>query len=69
MDNQKEQKLAEISQILKTYKDDNLELDPYILKYLSVDELDTILLRLYEKVSNTIEDNYDWLMQFKKDML
>jgi hypothetical protein len=62
----REQKLREIEELLKTYKDDDLEIDSYVLNYLSSEELDSILLKLYQKLSDTVEDNREWLQQFKK---
>ncbi len=69
MDKEKEQKLAEISEILNSFKDDEFALDLYVLKYLSLEELDSILAKLYKKKEGIVEDNRDWFMQFRKDML
>ena len=69
MDRKKEQKLSEISELLNSFKDDEFALDPYVLKYLSLEELDAILAKLLEKREGIIENNRDWFMQFRKDML
>lgn len=65
---QKEQKLKEIEKLLKTYGEDSLEIDPYVLKYLSLDALQEIELRILQKQSDVIADNHDWLQQFKKEL-
>ena len=63
----KEEKLKEIEELLKTY-DGEMEIDPYILKYLTIEELDSILLNLLKQQSNVIEENSQWLQQFKKPL-
>lgn len=63
----KEEKLKEIEELLKTY-DGKMEIDPYILKYLTIEELDSILLNLLKQQSNVIEENSQWLQQFKKPL-
>jgi hypothetical protein len=64
----KEEKLKEIDRLLKTYKNDDLEIDSYVLKYLSLDELEKIELLILTKQSDVIADNHDWLQQFKKEL-
>ena len=64
---QKEEKLKEIEKLLKTYGKDSLEIDPYVLKYLSLEALEEIELRILQKQSDVIADNHDWLQQFKKE--
>jgi len=65
---QKEEKLKEIEKLLKTYGQDSLEIDPYVLKYLSLEALEEIELRILQKQSDVIADNHDWLQQFKKEL-
>ncbi len=65
MEEKKLQKLKEIEKLLKTYGGE-LEIAPYVLQYLSLDELDSILLNLLKQQSNVIEENHEWLQQFKK---
>ncbi len=65
--NEKEIKLKEIEKLLKTYKKDSLEIDSYVLKYLSLEALEEIELRILQKQSDVIADNHDWLQQFKKE--
>ncbi len=63
--NQKEKILEEIEDLIKKYGSD-LEIDRYILKYLSQEELQTIKEKLIKKQDSVIDDNHEWLEQFKK---
>ncbi len=63
---EKEKKLKEIEELLKVYGGD-LEIDPYVLEYLTLDELESIELNILKKQSNVIEENSQWLQQFKKE--
>jgi len=63
----KEKKLKEIEELLKVY-DGEMEIAPYVLKYLTFEELESIELQILKKQSNVIEDNSDWLQQFKKEI-
>ncbi len=65
---EKEQKLKEIEKLLETYSESDLEIAPYVLKYLSLQELEEIELRILQKQSDVIADNHDWLQQFKKEL-
>ncbi len=62
---EKFEKLKEIEELLKTY-DGKMEISPYVLEYLSLEELDSILLNLLKQQSNVIQENQEWLQQFKK---
>ena len=62
----KEEKRKQIQSLLEVYGGE-LEISPYILQYLSVDELDSIILNLLKQQSNVIEANHEWLQQFKKE--
>ena len=64
-DEKKLKKLKEIEELLKTY-DAKMEIAPYVLKYLSTEELDSIILNLLKQQSNVIKENQEWLQQFKK---
>jgi hypothetical protein len=64
----KEEKLREIDKLLETYGKDGLEIDPYVLKYLSLSELENIELLILTKQSDVITDNSDWLQHFKKEI-
>jgi len=65
MEEAKQKKLKKIEELLATYGGE-LEIAPYVLKYLSLEELDSILLNLLKQQSNVIEENHEWLQQFKK---
>ncbi len=67
MDEAKEKKLKDIEELLKVY-DGEMEIDAYVLKYLSIEELESIELNILKKQSNVIEENSQWLNQFKKDL-
>ncbi len=63
----KAEKLRQIEELLKVYGGE-LEISSYVLNYLSLDELDSIILNLLRQQSNVIEANHAWLQQFKKEM-
>jgi hypothetical protein len=65
---EKEEKLKEIEKLLETYGKESLEIDTYVLKYLSLEALQEIELRLLQKQSDVIADNHAWLQQFKKEL-
>ncbi len=67
MNLEKEEKLKIIEKLLETYGSNGLEIDPYVLKYLSMSDLEEIEFRLLQKQSDVIADNHDWLQQFKKE--
>jgi len=68
MSMEKEEKLKDIEKLLETYSEGNLEIAPYVLKYLSLAELEEIELKILQKQSDVIADNHDWLQQFKKEL-
>jgi len=61
---EKEIKLEQIRKLLETYGGE-MEIDEYILKYLSLEELEQIEYLLLKRQSDVIEDNREWLQQFK----
>ncbi len=63
----KEKKLKNIQEMIENYGG-KLEIDPFVLKYLSLDELDSIMLGLLKRQESIIENNHEWLQQFKKDL-
>ena len=65
---QKEEKLKEIEKLLELYDGESLEIAPYVLKYLSLSELEEIELKILQKQSDVIADNHEWLQQFKKEL-
>ncbi len=62
---EKEKKLQEIEHLLENYGGE-IEIDSYVLKYLSMEELENIEHLILKKQSDVIEDNSEWLQQFKK---
>ncbi len=62
---EKEKKLQEIEHLLENYGGE-IEIDSYVLKYLSMEELENIEHLILKKQSDLIEDNSEWLQQFKK---
>ena len=68
MSHEKEKKLKEIEKLFQTFSKDDLEIDPYVLKYLSLEALQEIELRLLQKREDVITNNHDWLQQFKKEI-
>ena len=67
MEEKKKEKLRQIEELLRVYGGD-LEIAPYVLTYLTLDELDSIILNLLRQQSNVIEENHEWLQQFKKEL-
>ncbi|MCH9813547.1 MAG: hypothetical protein K0U47_06340 [Epsilonproteobacteria bacterium] len=63
---EKAEKLKEIEALLKVY-DGEMEIAPYVLEYLTLEELESIEVQLLRKQSNVIEENSNWLQQFKKE--
>ncbi len=63
----KTEKLKEIEKLLNSYGGE-LEIAPYVLQYLTNEELDAIIIGLLKQQSNVIEENHAWLQQFKKKM-
>ena len=61
----KEKLLKEIEELLSKY-DGEMEISPYVLEYLDEHELEKIKQNLLKKQENVIEDNSEWLEQFKK---
>jgi len=57
--------LQEIEEILSKY-DGEMEISPYVLEYLDESELEKIKQNLLKKQENVIENNSEWLEQFKK---
>ncbi len=66
MIDKKQEKLKEIEELLKVY-DGQMQIHPYVLEYLSLEELESIELNILKKQSNVIEENSGWLQQFKKE--
>lgn len=63
---EKREKLKQIESLLEIYGGE-LEIAPYVLEYLTLDELDSIILNLLKQQSDVIDANHAWLQQFKKE--
>lgn len=63
---EKREKLKQIESLLEIYGGE-LEIAPYVLEYLTLDELDSIILNLLKQQSDIIDANHAWLQQFKKE--
>ena len=63
MNESKEDTLKEIEELLKTY-DEKIDFDPYILEYLSIQELENIKINIQKRQENIIKDNHKWLQSF-----
>ena len=61
----KQELLKEIETLLAKY-DGQMEISPYVLKYLDENELKKIKQNLLKKQENVIKENSEWLEQFKK---
>ena len=64
-DETKQKLLEEIEKVLEKYKA-KMKIDMYVLDYLDEEELENIKKELLKKQENVIEDNREWLEQFKK---
>ena len=63
---EKRERLKQIESLLEVYGGE-LEIAPYVLDYLTLDELDSIILNLLKQQSDVIDANHAWLQQFKKE--
>lgn len=61
---EKKELLKEIQELLNKYND-TLEMSPYVLEYLSCEELENIKKNILKKQETVISDNLQWLEQFK----
>jgi len=61
----KEQLLAEIDALIAYGKED-ATINPDLLAYLSLDDLNNIKAKLLERVGRLSEEDKAWLEQFKK---
>lgn len=61
---EKKELLKEIEELLNKYND-TLEIGPYVLEYLSCEDLESIKTNIIKKQETVISDNSQWLQQFK----
>ncbi len=64
---EKREKLAQIEALLKRYGGE-LEISEYVLRYLSLEELDKIIAKLVHEQEHVIENNREWLAQLRKKL-
>jgi len=62
---QKRQLLEEIEKLL-SFDGNDAEINPNYLEYFTIDELISIKKELERKYANMVEDNLEWMQQFKK---
>lgn len=61
---EKKELLKDIQDLLNKYND-TLEMSPYVLEYLSCEDLESIKNNIIKKQDSVINDNSQWLQQFK----
>ncbi|GEM_PF-4394754 len=68
MENNKDKKslLKEIESLI-SYGDREFEIAPSLLEYLSVEELQNIILSLKKRVNRLDSEDIEWLKQFGKE--
>ncbi len=68
MENNKDKKnlLKEIESLV-SYGDREFEIAPSLLEYLSVEELQNIILSLKKRVNRLDSEDIEWLKQFGKE--
>ncbi|WP_092912208.1 hypothetical protein [Hydrogenimonas thermophila] len=62
---EKRQLLEDIEKLL-SFDGNDTEINPNYLKYFTIDELISIKKELEKKYANMVEDNLEWMQQFKK---
>ncbi|HHO42108.1 MAG TPA: hypothetical protein ENN12_02005 [Epsilonproteobacteria bacterium] len=63
--NEKQEILKEIERLL-SYGDKSFSIDPNLLQYLKIEDLESIKRSLLAKVGVLSDENKEWLEQFKK---
>ena len=66
MDEQKRELLERIEALMR-YGKDQETIDPSLLKYLDLDSLEQIVETLEKRRENRIEEEREWLAQFRKE--
>ncbi len=65
MKNKKEELLEDINRLIAYGKDDNT-INPSLLEYLEISDLNSIKKNLLNRVGELSTDDKEWLEQFKK---
>jgi hypothetical protein len=63
---EKEQLLEEIEKLL-SFDGNNTTINPDYLAYFTCEELESIKKELERKYENMVEENFEWMQQFKKE--
>jgi len=68
LDNENKKRLiADIEQLLNTYGSSSTSINPTLLDYMSEDDLKKIIDDLLRQKESLIDENEQWLQQFKKE--
>ncbi len=63
----KQELINDIQNLLNSYKDGSTtQINPALLEFMDENELKAIIDSLLQQKENLIENNQDWLNQFKK---
>lgn len=65
---EKHKLLAMIKELIKTNKDDNIEINENYLQYFDDEELINIINKLKEKKNNILNDNIDNIYEKNKEI-
>ncbi|WOE69671.1 hypothetical protein RZR97_11245 [Hydrogenimonas thermophila] len=66
MENMEKRQLLEDIEKLLSFDGNDTEINPNYLEYFTIDELISIKKELEKKYANMVEDNLEWMQQFKK---
>jgi len=66
MENMEKRQLLEEIEKLLSFDGNDTEINPNYLEYFTIEELTSIKKELERKYANMVEDNLEWMQQFKK---
>ena len=69
MENMEKRQLLEDIEKLLSFDGNATEINPNYLEYFTIEELTSIKKELERKYANMVEDNLEWMQQFKKTMI
>ncbi len=64
---EKERVLKEIEKLL-SFDGNETPINPQYLRYFTIEELESIKTALQKRRQNMVEENFEWLLEFKKDV-
>ncbi len=64
---EKERVLKEIEKLL-SFDGNETPINPQYLRYFTIEELESIKTALQKRRQNMVEENFEWLLGFKKDV-